>query len=293
LSAPQFLFTEGGALRALWRIIAFCFASLAAFIVADALLGPLITWLFALLGIRGVANFEWLQAAGVFGGTVISLRWIDKRPWSDVWLGRESANPALFGFGFLIGGAAIALPIAALIGLHWLREVPAANGSWSAAALRTSIFLLPAALVEELVTRGYLLSVLREAWGWPWAIGVTSVAFGLLHLANNGANVESVLLVTAAGVFLAGVLYATKSLYAAWMAHFAWNWTMAVLFHTAVSGYPLESPRYRYVDAGPDWATGGEWGPEGGLPAGVGMGLGGGIAYLFARRGRKPRREET
>jgi len=144
-----------------------------------------------------------------------------------------------------------------------------------------------------LTTRGYLLAVLREAWGWPWAIGVTSVGFGLLHLANNGANVESVLLVTMAGFFLAGVLYVTKSLYAAWMAHFAWNWTMAVLFHTAVSGYPLESPRYRYVDAGPDWATGGEWGPEGGVPAGLGMGMGGGIAYLFARRARKPRREGT
>ena len=293
MSAPQFLFTESGALRAPWRILAFSLTSFAAFVAADALLGPLITWVFSLVGIRGVSNFEWLQAAGVLGGTIISLRWIDKRPWGDVWLGRDAARPRLVGFGFFVGAAAIAIPIAALIGVHWLREVPGGNGSWAGAALRTSIFLLPAALVEELITRGYLLSVLREAWGWPWAIGITSIAFGLLHLANNGANVESVLLVTVAGVFLAGILYATKSLYAAWMAHFAWNWTMAVLFHTAVSGYPLESPRYRYVDAGPDWATGGEWGPEGGLPAGIGMGLGGGIAYLFARRGRTPRREET
>jgi membrane protease YdiL (CAAX protease family) len=293
LSAPHFFFAESGALRAPWRVIAFCFATFAAFVVADAFLGPLITSLFRIVGIRGVSNFEWLQAAGALGGTVISLRWIDKRPWADVWLGRDAADPRLFGLGFLVGATAIALPIAALIGVHWLREMPGGNGSWSGAALRTSIFLLPAALVEELITRGYLLSVLREAWGWPWAIGVTSVGFGLLHLENNGANVESVLLVTVAGVFLAGVLWATRSLYAAWMAHFAWNWTMAVVFHTAVSGYPLESPRYRYVDAGPDWATGGEWGPEGGLPAGIGMGLSGGIAYLFARRGRTSRREET
>ena len=126
-----------------------------------------------------------------------------------------------------------------------------------------------------------------SSWGWPWAIGATSVAFGLLHLANNGANAESVTLVTLAGFFLAGVLYFTRSLYAAWMAHFAWNWTMAVLFHTAVSGYPLESPRYRYVDAGPDWATGGPWGPEGGIPAGLGMIVG--IGYLYMRRPRERR----
>ena len=99
-------------------------------------------------------------------------------------------------------------------------------------------------------------------------------------------------LAIAAGIFLAAVLYGTRSLYAAWAAHLAWNWTMAVAFHVAVSGLPLESPGYRYVDAGPDWATGGEWGPEGGVPAGLGMGAGAGIAYAFARRARS-RRENT
>jgi len=292
LSAPRFLFTETGALRAPWRIVAFCVASLAAFVIADALIGPLVTGVFALIGVRGVSNEAWIQAAAVLGGTAVVLR-IDKRPWRDVWLGRDAARPGLLGFGFAIGAVAIGVPIASLIGLHWLREAPGGNGSWWAAALRISLLLLPAALMEELTTRGYLLSVLKDAWGWPWAIGVTSIAFGLLHLSNNGVNVESVVLVTMAGFFLAGVLYVTKSLYAAWMAHFAWNWTMAVLFHAAVSGYPLESPGYRYVDAGPDWATGGEWGPEGGVPAGLGMGMGGGIAYLFARRARNPRREET
>jgi len=154
--------------------------------------------------------------------------------------------------------------------------------------VRVSMLLLPAALFEELVARGYILSVLKEWWGWTWAIVATSVAFGLFHLSNNGVTAESVALVVLAGFFLAGVLYATKSLYAAWMAHFAWNWTMAVVFHTAVSGYPLEAPGYRYVDAGPDWATGGEWGPEGGIPAGLGMGAGAGLAYLLSRRRRSP-----
>jgi CAAX protease family protein len=115
--------------------------------------------------------------------------------------------------------------------------------------------------------------------------------FGALHLANVGVTPESMAAVTLAGFFLAGVVYVTRSLYAAWMAHFAWNWTMAVLFHTAVSGIPLDSPLYRYVDAGPAWATGGVWGPEGGVPAGIGLIVG--IAYLFGRRGRQSRREET
>jgi hypothetical protein len=285
LSWRKLFFTDAGALRAPWRLFVFAFASLLGLIVAEGMGGPLISQFFALVGIRGVSS-EWMvEVLGVIIGTVVALRLVDKRPWSDVWLDRAAARPPLFGFGFAIGAAAIGLPIVLLIGAHWLRQDPAPAGSWWGAALRVSLTLLPAALFEELATRGYILSVLRGWLGWRWAIVITSVGFGLLHLANNGATVESVALVTLAGFFLAGVLYATRSLYAAWMAHFAWNWTMAVLFHSAVSGYPMESPRYRYVDAGPDWATGGDWGPEGGIPAGLGMA--GGMVFLFARGRRK------
>lgn len=293
MTARQLFYTDSGALRALWRILVFAVATVASFVVADALVGPVIAWVFRLIGVRGVSSETWVESAAVFGGTVVSLRWIDKRPWRYVWLGRDAAHPRFWLLGFAVGTLAIGVPILILIAGDWLRQGAGGGGSWAAAALRTTLFLVPAALVEELTTRGYLLSVLKDAWGWPWAIGATSLAFGLLHLANEGANVESMTLVTLAGVFLASVLWATRSLYAAWMAHLGWNWMMAVVFHTAVSGYPLESPHYRYVDAGPDWATGGAWGPEGGVPAGLGMGAGVGIVYLFARRGRQSRREET
>src|SRR5262249_36191387 len=163
-----------------------------------------------------------------------------------------------------------------------LRVRPGAAGSWFGALVRLSVLLVPAALFEELLTRGYLLSVLRESWGWLWAIAATSVGFGLLHLENPGATAGSVAMVTLAGFFLSAVVYSMRSLYAAWMAHFAWNFTMAVLFHAPVSGLPLESPGYRYVDAGPDWATGGPWGPEGGAAAALGMV--GGIGILVRRR---------
>jgi hypothetical protein len=109
------------------------------------------------------------------------------------------------------------------------------------------------------------------------------VLFGLVHLSNAGATAQSTALVTLAGFFLGAVLLRTRSLYAAWAAHWAWNWTMAGLLHVAVSGAGFATPDYRVVDAGPDWATGGVWGPEGGAVAGVGM-LGGVIMMLGRRR---------
>ena len=74
-------------------------------------------------------------------------------------------------------------------------------------------------------------------------------------------------------------------LYAAWAAHFAWNWAMAAFLHTAVSGLPFSAPDYRIIDAGPDWATGGKWGPEGGVGAVVGMLVA--LGFLYARWQRR------
>ena len=141
--------------------------------------------------------------------------------------------------------------------------------------------LLPAAFFEELFIRGYVFAVLRRAGGWRLALIVTSVVFGLLHAWNPGADAQSILAVTVAGFFLGAILLATRSLYAAGAAHFAWNWVMAGALHIAVSGVSSGDVDYRTVETGPDWLTGGPWGPEGGLAAVALMFVG--ILYLYGR----------
>jgi CAAX protease family protein len=291
LNARALFVAPTGAVRAPWRVVIFVGVLMAAYVVSAVIAGPVIAWLLRLVGADGVANESWVAAIALIVATAVCVRLVDKRPWSDVWLDASAAQPKLLAGGFAIGALAIGLPIVGLIGVGWLHSGSSGPGSWWAACVRVSLMLVPAALSEELLTRGYVLSVLRGVWGWVWAIAATSIGFGLLHLQNPGATAGSVAMVTLAGFFLAAVVYATRSLYAAWMAHFAWNWTMAVLFHAAVSGFPLESPGYRYVDAGPDWATGGQWGPEGGLAAAAGMV--GGIALLISRRRRGARRTLT
>ena len=88
-------------------------------------------------------------------------------------------------------------------------------------------------------------------------------------------------LVVLSGVYLGAILIVTRSLYAVWMTHVAWNWAMAVLLHTAVSGHIFPHPDYQIVDNGPNWLTGGAWGPEGGAGAAVGMLAG--LGYLYWR----------
>jgi membrane protease YdiL (CAAX protease family) len=289
LKPRAWLFAADGRLRALWRILIFLAATFCCGLVASTFIGPVLSFVFTRTGLR-VSSDGWVILAALLGGHAVALKLVENRPWSDVWLDRSAARPALLARGFLLGALTIAVPILLLIAIGWLAVRPGVHASLLGAALRVSVFLLPAAFYEELATRGYIFATLRDSFGWPTALVATSVVFGLLHLQNVGASVQSITLVILAGIFLGGVLVATRSLYAAWMAHFAWNWTMAVVFHTAVSGLPLESPDYRYIDTGPDWATGGVWGPEGGAAGGLGMLSG--LGYLYARRYFR-RREES
>lgn len=216
---------------------------------------------------------------------VVMLRAFDKKPWSAVGLGRENARIPILGEGFLLGVFAIGIPSLLLLAASQLRILQARDGSSLQAAGLAIVTLLPAAFYEELAMRGYAFMAIREVFGWKAALIVTSIVFGLLHMMNPNVDAESVLLVILAGFFLGAILLATGSLFATGMAHFGWNWFMAALLHTKVSGIPVPSPDYSIVDNGPDWLTGGAWGPEGGLAAGIGMIVA--FIYLYARRIRR------
>jgi membrane protease YdiL (CAAX protease family) len=291
LSESNFLYKAPGTLRAPWRLVIFIVAALAAQLIGTATFGLILKKVFGVIGAPPDTSGSWVAAISFLAATAFCVHVVDRKPWNYVWLGRGEARPGLFAAGFAVGALAIAVPTGLLILGGWLHDDGGTFGSWWIAMLQVSLLLLPAALLEELATRGYILAVLRDTWGWKWAIVATSIPFGLLHLFNPGATAASILLVVLAGFFLAGILYVTKSLYAAWFAHFAWNWTMAAVFHVAVSGIPMETPNYHYVDAGPDWATGGPWGPEGGVPAGFGMLAG--IVFLYSNKKRREAEAEA
>jgi membrane protease YdiL (CAAX protease family) len=255
--------------------------------VAVGVLYPVALLLARALGGRPALE-SWLNLAGVLLAHVLVLRVVERRPLADVGLGRDAARPARLLAGFGLGALAIAVPVALLLASGLFRLVPSAPGdAVAAAAALVGWTFVPAALFEELLVRGYPFLVLRESLGALPALLVTSVAFGVLHAQNPGATVASVAAVTLAGVFLGGVLLATGSLWAAWMAHLAWNATLGVGYHAVVSGLAFPAPDYRLVDAGPDWLTGGPWGPEGGAAAAGGMLAA--LAFLHRRASRARR----
>ena len=228
-----------------------------------------------------------LECLAVLLATRYATTTIDPIGWSGVALGSAAWRPGLLLMAVAVGALAIALPTGVAIAAGALSFVSAATDPVVRTVVLSVAILAPAALTEELLLRGYPFVVLRNRWGVPVTMAVTSMLFGILHAGNPGATPTAIANVMAAGVFLAGIRVVTGSLAAAWAAHFAWNWTLSGGFHAAVSGLPFGTPRYRLVDTGADWLSGGEWGPEGSVLVAVGMmGTFTGLVWATGRRRR-------
>lgn len=274
MNPRAFLYRGDGALRAPWRLLAFAAIAL----VVMFALQFLDTALRPLSDIPPgdplvlVASFS-ILAISLLAAHAVMLKLVDRKPWAWVGLGGEHAEPKPLLAQSVLGVAAIGVPAMLLLAIGWLRfELgPGGTAEWVVFAISMLALLAPSALFEELLFRGYPFAVLREAVGWKGTVLVTSVLFSLVHFENPGAGPLPLLVVFLAGVWLAAVLLATGSLFAAWLAHLAWNWTLVGLLHAPVSGFHVPPPAYQTVNAGPVWATGGVWGPEGGVFAALGL----------------------
>jgi len=287
LTARDFFWDSTGTVRPPWRLALFAAATVASLIVVNGVVAPLVARALAALGLA-VMMGPWTLLASALLGHVITFRLVEPRGWRSIHLDRSALRPRPVFTAIVLGGGAVLVAAVPLLALRWLRVEPGPAGSSLGAGLTTLGFLAPAALWEELVFRGYAFAALREWWGSAAALGASSLVFGLVHLQNVGSTPEAVIVVMVAGVFLGTVLLVLRSLWAAFAAHLAWNWTLAGLLHDAVSGIGFSTPDYRIVDSGPDWATGGTWGIEGGVPAAVALLVA--TIYLYVRR---MRREES
>jgi uncharacterized protein len=211
---------------------------------------------------------EWLSAlrrAGIFLAAIAGYwaytHWYEKREASELRL-----RPIRLMLGGASGAALAAFPIAVLFALGSYELVLLRSAS--PALLGVAVLIGIAATLEELTYRCLLFRVLERAWGTGVALVVQSVTFAVMHLANveQGGILDAATMlvsVTMLGLLWTGVFILTRNLWVVAANHAAWNFTI-LLSGVPLSGIedwrdlvPLET---RY--AGPDWLTGGMFGPE-------------------------------
>ena len=276
MSATALFLSAQGRLRSGWRAALFLVLFTIFAMVAQALVAVPSMIPGESAGAIVAAEIPLTWVAIVVAGLaahLVMLVFVDRTGWSYVGLAPAEASAPRVATGFALGAAAIAVPCGVLLALGWLDLVrdPASAPRLGRELATVLAVLIPAALAEELMVRGYLLSALADGMGRGASLLTTSIVFALMHVDNPGMEPGALVVVALAGIFLGAVRFATSSLYAAWAAHLAWNVVLGVLLHALVSGTSMAAAGWRTLDRGPDWATGGRWGPEGGVPAAAGL----------------------
>jgi len=157
------------------------------------------------------------------------------------------------------------------------------------ALLFVAVKALSVGIIEEFVSRGYLLVNLADAFGTPAAVVLSSLAFGAAHFTNDNASVLSALGIAFIATMFAVAAIATGRLSTAIGLHISWN-----LFEGSVFGFPDSGNKEALSlmavrQHGPDLITGGNFGPEAGLVSIVASLAGIAIVLLWVRRQRARR----
>jgi membrane protease YdiL (CAAX protease family) len=121
---------------------------------------------------------------------------------------------------------------------------------------------LGAGIGEEIIFRGALFRIVEEGLGTWWALAISALLFGAIHIGNPGATLWSSAAIAIEAGLLFGLLYhVARSLPLCMGVHAAWNFAQGTIYGIPVSGSTakgwLVSRR-----SGPDWLSGGVFGAE-------------------------------
>ncbi len=119
---------------------------------------------------------------------------------------------------------------------------------------------------EELLTRGLVMPIVGLRFGPALGIFFSSLLFTVLHLLNPNLSLIALLNLFLFAVFAALYALYEGGLWGIFAIHTVWNWSQGNLFGFEVSGGQVTSAViFNLSERGPDWLTGGNFGPEGGL----------------------------
>jgi CAAX protease family protein len=211
------------------------------------------------------------------------VRWIEKREATE--LGFSSASKE-FGIGALIGFGLFCLVILVLWLLGYYRVINIRLVSLTVFGSLVGAFV--SAWVQELIFRASIYRITEEWLGTWWALAISALLFGLIHLSSEGATLMSALAVSLeAGIILGAAYTLTHRIWMALGIHMAWDFANDGIFGVGIAGQSGEklSGLLQANLSGPAWVTGGTLGVEASIITLVVMLLAGSVVLWIAYRG--------
>ena len=142
--------------------------------------------------------------------------------------------------------------------------VEGVNSPFSLSLFAWVLVFVAVGIAEEVMTRGFIMSVLRRTNSRFLVIVVPSLIFGLIHLTNPNVTLLSVVNIVLLGIALSLMYYKSGNVWMCIGFHIAWNLFQSVVYGMPVSG--LDVPAF-LVSAYPvgNLLNGGGFGIEGGV----------------------------
>jgi uncharacterized protein len=254
--------TRHGEIRSGWKIMLFLIG-----------IAALATGVSAVLHLFRI-GIVLLDAVGFLATTLfvswVLTRYVNRKHFAAIGLWFHPRAIREFGIGMLLGflmmaGIFILLFAAGYAQVSWLLRTP---GEMVTTVLYSFVFFAVAAAGEEVLFRGYVFQTMAQGITVLPAILVMSGIFGIAHAANPNANAFSIANVMLAGIWLSFAYLKTRGLWLPFGLHLAWNFSQTTVFGFPTSGITFADQKIMStVTTGPDWITGGAFGPEGSLLA--------------------------
>lgn len=229
---------------------------------------------------------------------LLALAWVllvERRPLSTIGL-----TPSGGGASFLRGVGIGVVTIGAVVAAIWAAGGYEADGFASAFSaphdLAAIAILLPCfmlqASVEEIIFRGWLMSVLAKRFNVVVAVVVTCLIFTALHYGPG----QKLIVMGASFLFSAfACCWAIKAgnIWGVMGWHAGWNWFLATAFELPVTGIDagVSALVVKLIPRGSDTLTGGGEGPE--ASAICLLFFAGATALLLWRLGTRARTEDS
>ena len=169
------------------------------------------------------------------------------------------------GIGLILGAITMSIVAISIIAIGNVKLVNSiSKPQISISLLYGLISFIFVGFGEEILSRGYIMSVLKQTRNiWLILIG-PALIFAALHLGNEGIDVLSFINLFLVGVLFAYMFMKSKNIWMPIGYHITWNYFQGYIWGFGVSGVSVNG-LYKIENVTNNIINGGEFGPEGGI----------------------------
>ncbi len=196
-------------------------------------------------------------------------KYIDKKTFISLGLRLDNLAIRDFFVGLVISGLMIGTIFVVFLISGYLQVGDISwNGNGIFAAFEILLWFFGIGLAvgwsEELAFRGYLLQNMKDGMGIFWAVLISCIIYGLLHMSNPDSTLVSGALIAVFGFLRIFGWLRTGQLWLSIGMHAGWDFFQGPVLGFTVSGMKTDS-LIKQTISGPAWITGGSFGPEAGI----------------------------